>query len=345
MNIANMKGLLKWPQFNRAFIWLISLLRWFKVRYFIVRMDTNHICNLSCRMCYFNSSKERFSREISEPLFNKIAQEIFPKTRILYLSCYAEPFCSKNIFDYIAIAKIKYKVPLVSLTTNGILLTSANSEKLIESGIDEIAFSLSGGCRETYEYFQVGASWDILWGNIKHLASIKVERNKSNPRICVNYILNRKSVKEVSLVAPLFKQYGVQTVNLRELIPFRNIGWDFYQENCIESLHEESIKCIYTILKSHGINVVSSLQCNTSKIPVSKKYPCLIPYISVFINSGAYIKFCIFRDWEFSLEKLTFKEILSSEPHQSFLNTLKKKATAHCLSNCPMFAFDKELAP
>lgn len=343
MNLSKYKHMLRLKGFNPVLIGIVRILRALKARYLIVRMDTNHLCNLTCRMCYFGSQKEMLKKEISKPLFNKVAQEIFPKARALYLSCYAEPLCSPNIYSFIQIAKKKHKVPFVSLTTNAMLLTKGNTDKIIEAGIDEVTVSISGGCKETYEYCHRGASWTTLWENLKYFTEV-IKNKRAKTRLSVNFILNKKSIEEVKPISSLLKQCGVKYVNLRSLIPFRDMNMEFYEEYRISNLNKDAISSVLLAFKRNGITAVGSLQCNQSKIPVAEKHPCILPYFSLFINSEAYVKFCLYREWEFSLDEMTFSEILKSNRHMRFTESLKARSTASCLGNCALYGTNKEFS-
>ena len=74
------------------------------------RFDPNWICNLRCRMCYF--SAENYNSEMIQPmstvLFDKIASDLFPRTKILFLGCGAEPLIVESLFN---IPKIQHKIP------------------------------------------------------------------------------------------------------------------------------------------------------------------------------------------------------------------------------------------
>jgi MoaA/NifB/PqqE/SkfB family radical SAM enzyme len=288
-------------------------------------------------MCYFGSPDEIPVKQMPLSLFNKIAREVFPKTRILFLSCYAEPFCSRDILEFIHIAKQVYKVPFVSLTTNGNLINKSIAEKLPDSGLDEIIFSIAGGQKETYEYIQRGASWEKLWDNIRTLTEIKKMRRSSRLKMRVNYILNKKSVREVSSILPLFVNNDISSVNVRELIPFKNIDMDFFRNFKLASQDEKLIANVYREFKLAGIKTINSYQCSKGdKIAISPNYPCILPFFSLFINPVARVKFCLFRNWEYSLEQ-SFEEIMQSKEHTQFLKTLKRKSTANCVHQCELF--------
>lgn len=337
MKTDTLKRLIRRVKCNTFLILLIKFSRLLKIRHLVTRIDTNHLCNLSCKMCYFNSKSEQRKPEMDLPTFKKVAKETFPQTRFLYLSCFAEPFCSKNIIEFVKIAKHTYKVPFVSLTTNGIL-TCQHTEEIGKCGLDEIVFSIAGGQKDTYEYIQQGAIWEKFWSNLDIIYSHLKIHGFTKPIFRINYVLNRQSVMEVKNIIPLIKKYGIRSVNIRELIRFRDIDESFYEEFRLHTEDEHLIREALAEFRNNGIEVSDSLQCSRhEKFPVSKKNPCIQPYFSVFIDSAAHIKFCLFQEWKHSLKTHTLKEIFTSDLNTQFLDSLKNSSTAKCVTDCSFY--------
>src|SRR6266436_9164663 len=91
----------------------VNAIRLLGMRHMVVRMDTINLCNLRCKMCYYSSDYMRKKQEMDESTFRKIADEVFPKTRFLYLSCATEPLTNKNFAKLLRIAG-EYSVPFTS---------------------------------------------------------------------------------------------------------------------------------------------------------------------------------------------------------------------------------------
>src|SRR5436309_94158 len=146
------------------------------MRHLVIRMDTINLCNLRCKMCYYSFDYKRKKEQMDVELFSKIADEIFAKTRFLYLSCATEPLMNKQFADFVRITG-KYKVPFTSFCTNGQLLNSAVIESCIDSQISEIIFSIDGATAETYEAIRRGGKWDRLVKNLDLLQDMKRQMN------------------------------------------------------------------------------------------------------------------------------------------------------------------------
>src|SRR6266513_4966857 len=143
----------------------LNTMRVLGMRHLVIRMDTINLCNLRCKMCYYSSDYDRRKEEMDIPLFRKIADEVFPKTRFLYLSCATEPLMNKQFSDFIRVTG-EYAVPVTSFCTNGQLLTEEVVHACIDASISEIIFSIDGATAATYEAIRRGGKWDRLGKNL-----------------------------------------------------------------------------------------------------------------------------------------------------------------------------------
>jgi len=146
----------------------------------VILLDPSSSCNLRCKFCPTgdpNLIKQtgRFQGQLSIDLFKKFISDIdkFPKPlSILRLYKEGEPLLNKNLVEFIKIAKSS-NILRVDTTTNGLLLNQALSERLVESGIDQINISLNGLSQDQYKQFtQRSINVAKLIDEIKYLCSI-----------------------------------------------------------------------------------------------------------------------------------------------------------------------------
>src|SRR5580692_8043852 len=127
----------------------LNAMRALGMRHLVIRMDTINLCNLRCKMCYYSSDYNRKKEEMDLPLFRRIAEQVFPKTRFLYLSCATEPTMNKQFANLVRVTG-EYGVPFTSFCTNGQLLREDLMQACIEAKVSEIIFSVDGASAETY---------------------------------------------------------------------------------------------------------------------------------------------------------------------------------------------------
>lgn len=125
---------------------------------YVLMIDPASSCNLRCTFCptgYTNLIKnsKRFQGYMQLDMYKSIIDQVNDfksplKTLRLYKE--GEPLVNPNFVDFIKIAKKNKKILRVDTTTNGILLNHRLSEKIIESGIDQINISVNGVSSEQY---------------------------------------------------------------------------------------------------------------------------------------------------------------------------------------------------
>jgi radical SAM protein with 4Fe4S-binding SPASM domain len=96
------------------------------------------------------------------------------RLKALHLYKQGEPLVNKKLPDMIAYAVDKDCADKITITTNGLLLTSDINSKLIKSGINKIVVSINGNSSDDYKNItNVSVDYQRLIDNIKDLYSKK----------------------------------------------------------------------------------------------------------------------------------------------------------------------------
>jgi len=112
-------------------------------------------------MCSFSSAEFRKnnSGDISEDEFQDIVRVLFTRAFQLVVGCAAEPTKHPGYKELFRLAQ-QYKVPDVSIVTNGQLLKREDLEDMFKYGVNELILSCHGLKKATYEKFMSGASYE-----------------------------------------------------------------------------------------------------------------------------------------------------------------------------------------
>lgn len=175
-------------------------------------MDVTNFCNLRCIMCYFTYAEIK-PEFMDMDLFNKIAEEIFPKTRVLILSWATEPILHKNIAEMLSITKKKYKIPQVSIVTNGTLITNELAEKLTSGILDKLYVSIDAATKQTYEEIRVGSKFGRFIENLEYLNDYKQKHNLKKPRLVFNFVMMNRNISELPDYINLVHKLGGKEIN------------------------------------------------------------------------------------------------------------------------------------
>lgn len=220
------------PRVRLFGLWLMNRMG---KRYVGVFLDPVIACNLRCRMCYFSGSKgrEMLKERMSLEQIDEIAKSVFDKALKLQIGCGGEPSLYKDLLYIVEIAK-EYRVPYISLTTNGNLLNKDDLRKLVIAGLNEITISVHGVQHETYEYFMQNAKYDKFLGLLEILMELK--KDYPNFKIRINYTINEDNLDDLKHFWTVFGELKFDVLQLR---PIQNIGDCMYENYNLDKLKND----------------------------------------------------------------------------------------------------------
>ena len=163
-----------------------------RLRHLILYFDPVRACNLRCAMCHFSDDEWRQENPIarfSDSEIERLADMFFPHAVQLHIGGAMEPTMYKDYSSMVTLGK-RYKIPFISITTNGQLLSRDSIRLMIVAGLDEITLSTHGVKRDTYEKFMKGASFDKFKRALATIAELRSEFGKGKPAIRINYTVN-----------------------------------------------------------------------------------------------------------------------------------------------------------
>ncbi len=174
-----------------------------------IQIETNTACNATCVMCpYPEVSKEMKPGRMDAQLYEKILGECATEPAVWRLEPFLnnEPFTDVRMVDWIAMAKQRVPHAIVTVTTNGSLVTPKITDRLIHSGLDAIWFSFNGATKETYEQI-MGLSFDQVKKNIDYL----LDKRPASLRVYTNMIDTVPMRGEIAENVRYWQSRGVQS--------------------------------------------------------------------------------------------------------------------------------------
>ena len=146
---------------------------------FIMFVEPSDMCNFQCKFCptgdrdMIKTIKGRNHGSMSMDIYKKLIDDAstFPdKLKVLRFFKDGEPLMNKNLPEMVRYAKEKKVADFVDTTVNGSLFTHEMSDRLIQSGIDQINISIEGTSSEEYkEFSKYDGSFEKFYSNIKYL--------------------------------------------------------------------------------------------------------------------------------------------------------------------------------
>tara|TARA_B100000787_G_C16199145_1_gene303531 strand:- start:9092 stop:10006 length:915 start_codon:yes stop_codon:yes gene_type:complete len=167
----------------------------------VLRIEPASKCNLACMHCptgTIEMAREVMSTEtIQKVLIDIEKNKEKIKTIVLYHG--GEPFLNKNFFYMIEEIKKIDKNFYIKTVSNGTVLNEKIIQKIVDSNIDLIEFSLDGDSAQDSEKIRRKSSTTKIVKNIKDLLKLKKNISKSKPdiRICsTQFFKDKKAVKK-----------------------------------------------------------------------------------------------------------------------------------------------------
>lgn len=214
-------------------LWLLSIL---DKRYMAIQFDPVLACNLRCKMCYFTDDdfvKKNMKGIFQEKDLEDLAQVNFKNALKLQIGCGAEPTLFKYNTALIQIAK-RYKIPYISMVTNGNLLEQKDIADFAEAGLNEIILSMHGVTKETYEDLMDKGVYEKFHGVLQHITQQK--KQHSNFKLRINYTFNEDNFMQLK---DFFKVYGDYAIDIIQLRPIDKIGETTYDNFSLKAIEKE----------------------------------------------------------------------------------------------------------
>lgn len=320
-------------------IMLLKVATFFSLRHLLVRIDTNNLCDLRCDMCpEVKLRKTSDFKPVIMPLdkFKTIAEQIFPKAQILYLSCAGEPLLTPRFEEYIKLAGA-YEVPFLAFITNGMKLTSRIVSACINNRVSQIAISADGASCKIYESVRKGGSFKKLLQNLAMIKNMKNTLKCDRPEVRLNYTINKLNWHEVVDFIDLAHEYGIASVQYRPLTPFLNNRW-----SVINQLDEKESKQVATALQTveskahkYGINLLGHGEFTGKGIAKKGSLldSCVHPWFYRYIQPDGLMMVCARRNPVGNLFSSSYKDIMNSQVVAEIKRDVLSRRTA-CMLNC-----------
>ncbi len=165
---------------------------------------------------------QREWHDIDPVLFDRIADEVFPRASVVGLSCGAELLVNPDFGTYL---KRLYSadVPVREVVTNGVLLSSENISILLKTPPTSLFVSIDGAVPQTHAEIRGGADLEKITNNMKELISRRDGMGMKYPMLSISVTLQRKNFKELTGIVRLAHDVGAVSVCAIPLVPYEGL--------------------------------------------------------------------------------------------------------------------------
>ena len=258
-----------------------------------MQIEVTTRCNARCHYCPRTAYRDGWdNRDLSFENF-KALLPVIAYTKMVHLQGWGEPFLYPHLFEMIALAK---KTGCkVGTTTNGMLLNCRRIDQLVKSGIDHVAFSLTG-IGEKNDLARSGTQFSRILQAISDLAARKKALRVETPAISVAYLLLRSHLPDIGKLVPTLAETGTQQVVISTLdfVPHRHLR----QESLSPGNQAEyrDLKSIFDKLETEAEKKGLGLFYNLV-LPAEKGRACTEnPRRALFVSSDGSVSPCVFSN-------------------------------------------------
>lgn len=183
-----------------------------------MHVEVSNVCNLHCEYCVLDQGAQG-DRVMTQSTFANVLPYARNALRI-NVSGLAEPLMNTRFTSMLAELRRVAPTAAIQMCTNASLLTGAVAHSLVDSRLDEVAFSLDGVDPEHFDAIRHGASLSGLVENIETLRAVIRERGADRPVLTATTVLQRSNVEQFPAVIRMAAGLGVTTINANGLEPY-----------------------------------------------------------------------------------------------------------------------------
>ena len=150
-------------------------------------------CNLRCPGCGLGLiAASRKRRTMPFETYTSVLDQLGPGLRLLFFYDYGESFLHPRAVEMLRCARSVNETMLIHCSTNGIPLRNETKQReVIDTGVDELLFSVDGASQEVYGRYRVGGDFEAVIKVMESMVRLRDSLGLSKPRIMWRYILFR----------------------------------------------------------------------------------------------------------------------------------------------------------
>ena len=275
-----------------------------------LNIEITNGCNENCIYCYPAAcGHHKKVRMIDENFFYRVTKEA-RDLGITNVGLYTqgEPLVNPKVYEYVSYLKT-IGFPYVYISTNGILCTPKNLERLVNAGVDSIKFSVSGATKEGFQRHHGVDAFESVRQNIEYAYQYRTE-NKLSYRLFMFSIITRYNCEEKELIRKTFSPY------VDELV-FSNVKNGVFE---IEGMDE------LLMVKDAEKDVIE-------EAGIGRKIPCNQLFNRIVIDQDGYLHVCCDTIDVFTrvidVKNISLKDAVYSKE----MKRIRKMHLEHCIEH------------
>ncbi|MDG6222129.1 MAG: radical SAM protein [Candidatus Bathyarchaeota archaeon] len=210
----------------------------------IISWNTTFRCNLKCSHCYVDANKENSFNELNTEQGKVLIDQISELSKPILVLSGGEPLLRDDIFELANYGTKKGLI--VTMGTNGTLITDDVAKQLVHSGVRTVAVSVDSDSPKFHDQFRgVKGAWQKTMEGIKACL-----RNGLNVQF--NVTVAQQNFENLENIFSMAESYGVKNAHLFFLV---STGRGKNIKDVTPEIYEGVLNYVFQWNSVHQLNV------------------------------------------------------------------------------------------
>ncbi|MEM1587302.1 MAG: radical SAM protein [Candidatus Bathyarchaeia archaeon] len=216
-----------------------------------LQIEVTNRCNFNCQICIRRVWNAEL-RDLNLDLYKKIAKSMFQHLKRLILYGFGEPLLNPNFIKILKIARENLpKDSEIIVSTNGSMLNSNLSEKIVNIGVNNISFSIETTDAIKLRRIREGSEPTTILNNFRHIARIKRLRGNSF-KLGIEAVIMRSNFNDLPNLIEEAAGEDVDYLLVSHLVPYTE---NMFHESVYVTMSGKSLEIIKPVL-NYGRKII-----------------------------------------------------------------------------------------
>lgn len=278
-----------------------------------LQVEVTSCCPGKCTYCPHTTRADVWKSRHMQPETFAALYPIMKKTTRVHLQGWGEPFLNPWFMDFVELARRAECA--VSTTTCGLRMDEALAERLVNSGVDIIAFSLVGTDEES-NAARAGVPFSRVEEAVRMLQAARKKHNAVHLEIHLAYLMLASNVKAVRGLPKLMEDWGVHAVvvSTMDYIPSPEMEHEAFAPH-----EREKTEAARVVLEEVGAAVRASGRDFYASLPAPEPAPCCREraHRTLYADASGEISPCVYLNVPMEAEqprRTVFGQVNETDP-------------------------------
>lgn len=278
-----------------------------------LQVEVTSCCPGKCTYCPHTTRADVWKSRHMQPETFAALFPIMKKAARVHLQGWGEPFLNPWFMDFVELAR--RAECSVSTTTCGLRMDEALAERIVQSGVDIVAFSLVGTDEES-NAARAGVPFSKVEEAVRMLQAARKKHNAVHLEIHLAYLMLASNVEAVRGLPKLMEEWGVHAVvvSTMDYIPSPEMELEAFAPH-----EREKIEAARVVLEEVGAKVRAAGRDFYASLPAPEPAPCCREraHRTLYADASGEISPCVYLNVPMDAEqprRTVFGQVNDTDP-------------------------------